>query len=88
MAKKKTKGPQVSVVNEQEADPWTWHLTESSPRGQAGELLLLFEAKQGADADEGLRRLAPGCRAQREVLIRPFDGVPGENRVEAGVRRP
>ena len=37
------------MVNEQEADPWTWHLTESSPRGQAGELLLLlFEAKHGA----------------------------------------
>ena len=29
-------------------DPWTWRLAESSPRGQAGELLLLlFEAKQG-----------------------------------------
>ena len=36
-----------SGQHEQEADPWTWHLTESSPRGQAGELLLLFEAKQG-----------------------------------------
>ena len=30
-------------------DPWTWRLAESSPRGQAGELLLLlFEAKHGA----------------------------------------
>ena len=38
------------MVNEQEADPWTWHLTESSPRGQAGELLLLSEAKQGCSS--------------------------------------
>ena len=45
--RRNTKGPQVSVVNKQEADPWTWHLTESSPRGQAGELLLLFKARQG-----------------------------------------
>ena len=67
------------MVNEQEADPWTWHLTETSPRGQAGELLL-FEAKQGRSSGKtkaAAVRLGAGDKdpGQDGALWRGGDGL-------------
>ena len=61
-------------------DPWTWRLTESSPRGRAGELLLLFEAKQGRGSgkmEAAAARLGAGNGDPGEdgVLWRGGDGL-------------
>ena len=53
--------------------------TESSPRGQAGELLLLFEAKQGRSSgktEAAAARFGAGDEDPGE------DGVAGASRLE------
>ena len=58
--------------------------TKGSSGGRCDQRVWEPLAGLGTVADEGLRWLAPGCRAQREELIRLLDGVSCENRVEAG----